>query len=225
MSTPYYAAPEQKITVKSSWIALMLTILQFVYIGASVLIVLLSILNVVSPSTYADFELANGVLVIVTLLVFLGLLVTFGIWGYVLHGDLKLLFGKYPITPGSAVAQLLVPFYNLWGIWNVFSTLADHLKSKGGDLAEFGSDLRFWLPLLYVITVLARLMDRIVTIQSSHSEDVASPKLLLVSTGIDMILPFIWLMMTRTIGKAVDRLAKQKQSELSNQTIAGVQNA
>ena len=188
MSTPYYAAGDQQITVKSSWIGLILTIFQLVYLGTTIVIVVLSLVNVISPSTYADFEIAYGILVLLGLLLFLGLIVTFLVWAYVLHGDLKTLFGRYSITPGSALAQLMVPFYNLWGTWNVFSTLGNQFKWAGGELEGFGSDIRFWLPLLYIITILARIMNRIVLVQNSHSDDVASPKLVLVSAGLDMIV-------------------------------------
>jgi len=216
MSTPYYAAGDQQITVKSSWIGLILTIFQLVYLGTTIVIVVLSLVNVISPSTYADFEIAYGILVLLGLLLFLGLIVTFLVWAYVLHGDLKTLFGRYSITPGSALAQLMVPFYNLWGTWNVFSTLGNQFKWAGGELEGFGSDIRFWLPLLYIITILARIMNRIVLVQNSHSDDVASPKLVLVSAGLDMIVALIWLVMTRTIVKAVNRRAELRQSENSN---------
>jgi hypothetical protein len=219
MSTPYYAAGDQKITIKSPWIGLILTIFQLAYLGTTILIVLLSVVNVVSPSTYADFEIAYGILVLLGLVLFLALIVTFLIWAYVLHGDLKTLFGRYSITPGSALAQLMIPFYNLWGIWNVFSTLGNQFKWSGGELEGFGSDIRFWLPFLYVMSILARIMDRIVMVQSSHSDDVASPKLVLVSAGLDMMVALIWLVMTRTIVKGVNRVAELRQSEASNNAV------
>lgn len=72
------------------------------------------------------------------------------LWVYWLHSDLGALFEEYPIASGEALGRLLFPIVNIWGVWNVFATLADRLKREGSALAHLGTSLRSWLLWLYV---------------------------------------------------------------------------
>ena len=96
-----------------------------------------------------SFELTDH---IISRIFALGLLV----WLHCLHTVLKWSFKSYPISPWGAVARYVIPFYNLWGIWNIFSTLANHLvKDRGEAVAHKGEKLKRWLTLLYAGMVLS----------------------------------------------------------------------
>ncbi len=56
----------------------------------------------------------------------IGFLITlfFCRWIYYVHKDLQGFFEDYPISPGGAVARILVPLYNVYGMWDLFSTMS-----------------------------------------------------------------------------------------------------
>jgi hypothetical protein len=130
---------------------------------------------------------------------------------YKLHGDLKALFKPYSITPGAALAELMIPIYNLWGVWDVFATMADQFKSRGGRLAESGAALRFWLPLLYIGWLGGQILNRVVAIQSRDDRQ-PSVTLVLVSTAVEVFLWYVWLEMAREITEAIAVRVKEVQS-------------
>ncbi len=60
---------------------------------------------------------------------------------YRVHRDLDKLYPGYKISPGQAIARLLIPIYNFWGFWSVFATLSDKLRQEAGKVREQGSTL------------------------------------------------------------------------------------
>lgn len=99
-------------------------------------------------------------------------------WILLAHRDLNRVFTDYPISPGSALARILVPIYNIWGFWNVFSTMATYLSEK----------IRFWLPWLFILPIASRVFEGEVLRGES-----APPALFLVSALINVALFCVWL--------------------------------
>jgi len=61
--------------------------------------------------------------------------VVFILWIYYLFDELQKKTNFRPFTPGSAVVMLVVPVYHWWGLWRVFSVLAQFLKIENGGAA------------------------------------------------------------------------------------------
>ena len=176
---------------------------------------LCSLVQVVNPDLYDSIETLDGIISLSQLVVIAAAVVLFLTWMYQLHGDLKSLYRTYPISPGHALASLAIPIYNIWGIWNVFATIADRLKSQGGELAESGGALRFWLPLLYVVTFATRILDRIMSMQERLSGHDGSPTIMLVNVGLTVFLWFIWLEMAKVIRHAVKHKFDSAQEQMA----------
>ena len=70
----------------------------------------------------------------------------FLVWLHRFHASMRRVFYPYPISPWGAVARFAIPFYSLWGIGNTFTTLANHFKSRGGELIRLGASLKRWIP-------------------------------------------------------------------------------
>jgi hypothetical protein len=81
--------------------------------------------------------------------------VVYLIWMYRVHKDLGGLYPGYKISPGKAVAQLIIPVYNIYGIWNVYTTLSNSLSLESGKMSEHGRFLRTCLILFYAGNILA----------------------------------------------------------------------
>ena len=115
-------------TLKSDGVAKVLTVILFLGLCLSIFSLFLSIILVTVPSFYAvlkeiDMTLLGFILIPFTIVVFL-------LWMYRLHHDLREIFKEYPITSGGALARLIIPFYNLWGVWNTFSVLDHYLRKE-----------------------------------------------------------------------------------------------
>jgi hypothetical protein len=76
--------------------------------------------------------------------------VTFFIWIYRLHTDLKNIFYDYPITPIGAVFRYLFPIF-LWGIWNTLSTFANRLQNEAVSLTDIAEKIRILTIYSYVL--------------------------------------------------------------------------
>ena len=204
--------PSQKLSLKSEGVGIILFAFLWLNIAVEVLILLYYLLPIISPDIDTSgevFETFIDIHSISQLLLYIITIILFFVWMYLLHSDLKLLFRTYPITPGQALAQLMIPFYNLWGVWNVFSTLAERLRTRGG------AALKYWLPLLYLTTFVSRSLDRFLINKSRNEEAEISPTLLLITLGVDLFLTIIWLEMTRLIRKSVEYRVKEIEEEKS----------
>ncbi len=176
---------------------------------------LCSLVQVLNPELYESIETLDGILTLTHLVMLITAAILFLIWMYQLHAELRTIFRPYPISSGQALASLAIPIYNLWGIWNVFATLADRLKTQGGELAESGGALKFWLPLLYIVIFVSRILNRILTLQEKYSEPESAPTLMLVSAGLEVFLWFIWLEMAKVIRQAVKHKFEKAQEHMA----------
>ncbi|MCP3032301.1 hypothetical protein LF817_13215 [Halobacillus sp. A1] len=90
-------------------------------------------------------------------------------WLFKVHKDLQALDEFYPITPGGAIARVLIPIYNIYGLWNVYSTMADYFK-KNSSVHTIGSRLALYIPIYYFLmiatTVLSSYLSRQSTLES-----------------------------------------------------------
>jgi hypothetical protein len=192
----------------------------YVYLVSIVLSLVFTVIRVISPAAYLSFESADNFLSPLKWGLFFVVVVLFVMWVYRVHIDLRSVSKRYPISPGDSLAQILIPIYNIWGFWDIFTTLSAELRLAGEVLEGYGSDLHFWLILFYVIGFLSRFAAQIIVRQASASEDGASPKLIMIGIALQMILAFIWLAMTGTISKAIKSLVLIKQLQTSNKSIS-----
>jgi hypothetical protein len=202
--------PSQKLSLKSDGVGILLVVFLWLSIAVKILFLLYDLLQMIAPDTYTSSEIFE-VYVVIRYILQLPLhiitVILFLVWMYLLHHDLKILFGTYPLTPGQSLAQLMIPFYNLWGIRNVFSTLGERLKTRGGEA------MKFWLLLLYAIEFVSRALNQFLQNQSGKKETTISPALWFAALGLDLFVTIIWLEMTRLIRKSVEYRAEEIEDE------------
>jgi hypothetical protein len=180
-------------------------------LGLAIFSLLLSFIKVTTPSVYPLLESLDNFQTTIGFIARLITIAIFLVWMYCLHSDLNQLLKGYPITPRGALARLVIPFYNLWGIWNTFATLGDRLKSAGGDLASWGSALRSWLIGLYITGFASNALHHAIHRQSvSSTGEIVSPALSLLAVTADLFLSIVWLQMARIIRSAVNHRAKRR---------------
>ena len=111
---------------------------------------------------YTHLEVIDGFVALFFVLITLITIILFFIWLYRLHFDLLILFPDYPISPKRALAYLIIPIYNLWGIWHTFATIADYFKDETEPtITHAGEDLYRWVPYLYVAIIVSNTIGRV----------------------------------------------------------------
>lgn len=130
-------------------------------------------------------------------------------WIYKVHEDLKNLDAYYPITPLGAIARILIPVYNLYGLWNVFSTMSTYFKEHGKAF-NIGAKLGLLIPIYYILFLGTEILNR-----SIVSEIVLSIHIYLLSFILDLILLFIYFLMTKNILKALPMILSERTEKVS----------
>lgn len=130
----------------------------------------------------------------------------FLIWLYRLQVRLKAAFPQYPITSWGAIARFALPFYNFWGIWNLLTTLANHLKSLN-QTAPWGHALQRRLPWYYVTWLVLWILERTDWILGRLGIDPSLPLwFYLVLYVISLVLSILMLGIVWIIHRATCRL-------------------
>ena len=199
--------PSRTLSLKSDGAGILLVMVLWLNVGLGVASLLLSLLQVMAPDIYTPVRGFQFVryysqipLGVITVILFL-------VWMFQLHRDLWALFDLYPITPGESLAQLMIPFYHLWGVWYVFWTLAGRLKSYGG------AALKLWLPLLYASGVAIQLLNIFVLKESGDVKVSVSPAMWFTTLGVYLLFSITELEMTRVIRKSVGNRVKEIEGE------------
>jgi hypothetical protein len=205
-------------SLKSDTPGTVLLVVLYLGLGLAATALLCSIVQLVAPDVYSSIEIFAAINTLIELPMLAIAAILFLVWMYQVHVDLKLLFKTYPVGKWEALAGLAIPIYNLYGTWNVFSTLADKLKLQGGKLAEEGAALRFWLPVLYVVTIGSRFLDRMATMPERLNVQADFSTLMLINVGLSVFLWVIWLSMVQAIRQAVRYKFTEVQANMAQNT-------
>ncbi|SHM76738.1 hypothetical protein [Gracilibacillus kekensis] len=130
---------------------------------------------------------------------FLILVILYLIWLYKIHIDLNHFSIQYPISPLAAVLRVIIPIYNLWGMWNVYSTMAKQLDLRF-DTNTLANQLRLFIPFYYFLNIISRGV-------SSSLSNSTSIGVWLASYTVDLVLVIFYLLMVKTITKALQIIA------------------
>jgi hypothetical protein len=132
------------------------------------------------------------------------------IWLYFLHRVLKWTFKSYPIRPWGAVARYAIPLYKIWGIWNIFSTLANHLINDQEEaITHQGRVLKRWIPRLYVgivLSILVGITSIILSVNVDETDHI-SWWFYVVSNAISLGCSVLYLQVVRISHRAVSEKA------------------
>jgi hypothetical protein len=138
------------------------------------------------------------------------------VWLHRLHASLRTTFSEYPIQPWGAVARFIIPFYSLWGIWNIFATLANRLDSQQGDLVHFGTSLRRWLLWFYLSMISSNLLNQIYLFQYRRAlVENFSPWFFVAKNGAALLFAIVWLQIVRLSNKAIIQTRKRNSIQLN----------
>jgi hypothetical protein len=106
----------------------------------------------------------------------------------------------------------MVPFYNIWGIWDTLMTIAGRFKTEEGLVQEMGNALKSWVLRFYELTLLSNILNRVI-FQSALTETYwERPILVLISGIVDLWLAYVLLEIAKTVLTAINHKANLSNS-------------
>ncbi|HZG17193.1 MAG TPA: DUF4328 domain-containing protein [Candidatus Bathyarchaeia archaeon] len=202
------------MTAKSIGTGKFLFILLMVGIVFSFLLGLCSLAYAIDLEWYQDYvetlDIGFSILSIFFLIV---TFVLFFIWIFRVHRDFKQISDSYPVTPGAALARILIPIYNLIGLWTIYRDMAHFLiERESKELRRQGWKLKSMIPYYYFPFLLSNVLNRIII----RSDDRLAV-LEIVAFGFDIFLNMMYIRMVVLISKGIVTANEEKNLALSQQ--------
>ena len=188
-----------KLRLRSRNSATLLSVLLLFLLFVGLLGILVLMIEGFFPSLFDFTMLAETLRASLDFFLFFVTALVFLIWMYQVHSDLPEILGSYPISPGGALARLAIPLYNIWGIWNVFTTLASEFETDQ-QLSSLSKPIRTMTAWLYLATILT-ILPLIINIRFDF----------LVGAVMSLLLRIIYLRMVRLISNGL-RLKAEPQT-------------
>lgn len=197
--------------LKSNSVAKVLKIFLWISVISNVIVlgnvIVASIIEV--GSSFARFDqfisiLLAGVTLISTII--------YLIWLYKIHKDLKNMDSQYPITPGGALRRVMIPFYNIYGLWNVYSTMSKEFK-KDQSTFRIGKYLGIYVPIYYSLIFITSWFNSYI----AGIPVMEVPTIIWFSSYLgDLVLTIIYILMLKIIINALVILSDKEYITVIN---------
>ncbi|MFC1834515.1 hypothetical protein ACFL2Q_07250 [Thermodesulfobacteriota bacterium] len=126
-------------------------------------------------------------------------IIFFIIWAYKVAEDMPRFAYEFPITPGGALARILIPFYNLWGIGNLFNTIGKQIEQWGihhrvPEVRDNGASVQKWVIYFYIALVVTWLLQIIALVvgfamgSSSGEPNTGAMILIYITSWVSILL-------------------------------------
>lgn len=188
--------------VLSNVMRIMLTIL----VAVAVLDFIGSLIYAINESFYQDsvhplFSLIS----IIKVVLYYTMCIVYLVWIYNVHVDLNQLILKYPRTPGGALAAMLIPFYNFYGLPSTFSRMGAQLEERS-HTAAIGRKISLLTVPLIILFLFNFVLGRLLR-QTSESF------LFVAASAVSLALSIVYLLLTRYISQGLYQLSNRTAAE------------
>ncbi|MUK88262.1 hypothetical protein GMD78_07645 [Ornithinibacillus sp. L9] len=182
----------------------------------------LSSILVVTTFFYAYFyevflsiSIIDQAVTIINVIIWIITIILYLVWIYKVHKDLRNLNATYPIKPSGALARILIPVYNLYGLWNIFSTMVDFLKGNTST-AKHAKRIGLLIPFYYILFFVTDLLNRLI-----GAELIFNDHVLFLSYVLDAVLMVVFLMMTKSIFESLNIMGAEYIAEAESEELPG----
>ncbi|WP_163579304.1 hypothetical protein [Gracilibacillus saliphilus] len=148
---------------------------------------------------------------VIYLVIFIITGVFYLVWIYKVHKDLRSINSQYPITPGGALARIMIPIYNIYGLWNVFSTMGNYFGDYSSTVKQ-AKIITALLPYYYILYWLTNILDRLIV--RGH---IINDHVIVSSYVLDTVLVVIYLCMTKYILESLQIMSTEITSNSKSQ--------
>ncbi|WP_156822870.1 hypothetical protein [Gracilibacillus lacisalsi] len=152
------------------------------------------------------------VISIIYLVLWLITVVFYLVWIHKVHQDLKRFNSQYPITPGGALARIIIPFYNIYGLWNVFSTMRNYFKEYSSTL-KLAQIMTTLIPFYYILYWATNVLNQLVS-----RNQIINNHVIFSSYVLDTVLVVIYLFMTKYILESLQSISNEISSDNKSQS-------
>lgn len=150
-----------------------------------------------------DLDIAVGIFTsiaaIIATILFLG-------WIYRVHKEYKQISPDYPITPGGALCRIMIPFYNIVGLWTIYSSMSRFLIQYDSSVEKHGKRLRMFIPYYYFSHMIYSVLNRRLLMEEEYSIN-----LLLLTVGMEVIVSVSYLAMFVAITSGLKAVREHQQ--------------
>lgn len=184
------------------------------FLVISVLSIITTLFYVYNYDVYLKIERFDAFIMVFSFILLIMTYVTYLIWLFKVHKDLKQLNPDYHVSPWGAIARVAIPFYCLYGLWNVYSTMHRYFSERTSTVG-FGSKLHTYLPIYYFLFIISNGVSRYVSAAGSEQSamsDAYGP-ILLISYVLDVFLFTSFLLITNIVLKALKTIKAEVDAE------------
>ncbi|MGO0061181.1 DUF4328 domain-containing protein [Brevibacillus fluminis] len=157
---------------------------------------------------YDSIEWFDTALALFNIAISLLSIVFFLVWIYRFHADLFQLDATYPISSGGALARIIIPFYNIVGLWTVYSTLANYWINQSEQTRAYGRQLKWFIPFYYFGQMVNNGLNRIMM-----RSDTPSLTLELWTIGTEVFVSIMYVGMFMAMTKGLRESLAKKESK------------
>ncbi|WP_270181178.1 hypothetical protein [Alkalihalobacillus sp. CinArs1] len=172
-------------------------------------ILLINIFIVRTIGVSESFLYYDSAVTVILSINFLTCIVLYLVWLYKVHNDLREMNASYPITPGGALARVMIPIYNLYGLWNVYATMAKYFK-ESSPAFEAGKKLAIYTPIYYFLYVITSVINSSLNMQSDYDPFTF---IWVVSYIGDAVLVFMFILIVKVVTTALMNLSEEHSNQ------------
>lgn len=141
---------------------------------------------------------------IIAIIISIANFIVFLMWIFKVHVDLNRLYPDYTRSPGKALACMLIPIYNFYGIPSTFWRIGSHFKLKSENLEPEGN----WIRGLAAPVLILMLLSWILYQYDSSMEEISAP-IWLTESFISLIQYVIYLILTVQIQNGLKKATEE----------------
>jgi len=185
-----------------------LTILLIILVSLNVLSVLSTVIYMIDEDAYFDyFSNLDGIVGLFALIMGVIVVIIFLVWIFRVHMDMWSLFPFFSRSPGMALACVMIPIFNFYGIPSVYYRIGKELGSQPRSSKQ-GTAIQALIAPLVIVYFFS-----VVTNNYVRKEVDPSVAIILVSVVASTILASMYLALVLTIARGLKNLARPPISQ------------
>ncbi|OEH92092.1 hypothetical protein [Bacillus solimangrovi] len=195
------------MSLRSHRVSKLLIVLLKVVIALTCVSIVTTFIAVFFEQIYLKIMKFDALIDISTALIFVIASIMYLVWLFKIHRDLKDMDFNYSITAGGALARVLVPIYNIWGIWNIYSTMARYLVNDL-NTKSIGLRLKKIIIFYYILELISRLSGQLLFWDITFIDGYYY-EFYLISYIVDLILVVFYVQIVRIVMKSIKALSEE----------------
>jgi hypothetical protein len=201
------------IPLKSETIGNVLKIMLWLLVGLSVVELAFSLVYAIDTDVFIDYVYSfYGIVEISSAVLYYIIIIIFLIWIYRVHMDLNRVFVQYERTPRHALACMMVPFYNFYGIPSTFRIIGRYYKTSSAAIQKEGRWTFGLAAPMLILFLITNGLNRVI-----NKADEIGAGLMVSSSLFSLLLYVIYLMVCIMVISGLNKINAISAADASAQ--------